>query len=82
LKKLYRVFHAPSDVIFSFYDVVVPDLLVIAADQLQVLTEANVQGAPALVVEIQSPGSRRRDETIKRRLCDRGACASTGRWTR
>lgn len=70
--QLGRVFYAPFDVIFSFYDVVEPDLLVIAGDQMQILTEANVQGAPAIVVEIQSPGTRRRDETIKRRLFERG----------
>ena len=37
-----------------------------------ILTEKNVQGAPALVVEIASPGTRRRDEQIKRQLFDRG----------
>jgi Uma2 family endonuclease len=30
-----------------------------------------VTGAPDLVVEIASPGTRRRDETIKRRLYER-----------
>jgi Uma2 family endonuclease len=32
------------------------------------VTSANVQGAPAIVVEILSPGTRRRDETLKRQL--------------
>ncbi|MDH4065659.1 MAG: Uma2 family endonuclease [Acidobacteriota bacterium] len=59
-------------VIFSFHDVVEPDLLVITADQLDILTDKNVQGAPALVVEIQSPTTRRRDQTLKHRLFDRG----------
>ena len=36
-----------------------------------VLTDANVQGAPELVIEIGSPGTRKRDETIKRRLYER-----------
>lgn len=66
-----RVFYAPADVILSNHDVVVPDLLVVAGDQLAILTDANVQGSPAIVVEIQSPGTRRRDETIKRRLFER-----------
>jgi Uma2 family endonuclease len=30
-----------------------------------------VQGVPELVVEIASPGTRKRDETIKRRLYER-----------
>ena len=36
-----------------------------------VLTTANVQGAPELVIEIGSPGTRKRDETIKRQLYER-----------
>ena len=34
----------------------------------QVVTDANVQGPPELVVEIGSPSTRRRDETVKRTL--------------
>ena len=49
-----------------------PDLLVIAGDQLDILTTKNVQGAPAIVVEILSPGTRKVDESIKRRLFERG----------
>ena len=33
--------------------------------------EANVKGAPGLVVEILSPGTRKRDQTLKRNLFDR-----------
>ena len=70
--QLGRVFFAPLDVIFTRWDVVGPDLLVIAADQLDILTTKNVQGAPAIVVEILSPGTRKVDESIKRRLFERG----------
>ncbi len=70
--QLGRVFFAPFDVIFTRWDVVEPDLLVIAGDQLDILTTKNVQGAPAIVVEILSPGTRKVDESIKRRLFDRG----------
>ncbi|MGD9905743.1 MAG: Uma2 family endonuclease [Vicinamibacterales bacterium] len=69
---LGRVFFAPFDVIFTRWDVVEPDLLVIAGDQLDILTTKNVQGAPAIVVEILSPGTRKVDEQIKQRLFDRG----------
>jgi Uma2 family endonuclease len=41
-------------------------------DQIDILTEMNVQGAPALVVEILSGGTRKRDLHIKRRLFDCG----------
>ena len=67
---LGRVFLSPVDVVMSEHDLVVPDLLYIARDQQSILTEANVQGVPALVVEVLSPSTRRRDEGIKRRLFD------------
>ena len=67
-----RVFMAPLDVLFTKFDVVEPDLLFIAANQDGIVTDKNVQGAPALVVEIASPGTRRRDTQIKRQLFDRG----------
>jgi Uma2 family endonuclease len=66
-----RVFLARLDVVLSKWDVVEPDLLFVAGDQLEILTAANVQGAPALVIEVLSPGTRRMDEQDKRRLFDR-----------
>ncbi|MGE0865584.1 MAG: Uma2 family endonuclease [Vicinamibacterales bacterium] len=67
-RHLGRVFLSPLDVVLSYYDVVEPDLLFVAGDQQDILTEANVQGPPALVVETLSPSTRRRDEGIKRKL--------------
>jgi len=67
-----RVFLSPVDVIFTFYDVVEPDLVFIAGDQLGIMTEKNIQGAPAIVVEVVSKSTRSRDERIKRELFDRG----------
>ncbi len=67
-----EVFLSPLDTVFSPWDVVEPDLIFVAADQLDILTEPNIQGAPALVVEILSPSTRRRDLGIKRLLFDRG----------
>jgi Uma2 family endonuclease len=65
------VFHAPFDVVFSSLDVVEPDLLYISRDRLDILTPAHVRGAPDLVVEILSPGTRRTDEVTKRKLYER-----------
>jgi Uma2 family endonuclease len=67
-----RVFLSPLDVVFTMYDIVEPDLLFIAADQPEIMTAANIQGAPAIVVEIVSKSTRRRDERIKRQLFERG----------
>ncbi len=55
--------------ILSRFDVVEPDLLYVSNERATALLSGNwVTGAPDLVVEIGSPGTRRRDETIKRRL--------------
>ena len=60
--------------IFSEFDVVEPDLLYVSkARAAEILTSKNVKGAPELVVEIGSPSTRKRDETIKRRLYERSA---------
>jgi Uma2 family endonuclease len=37
----------------------------------RVLTDANLQGVPELVIEVGSPSTRKRDETIKRRLYEK-----------
>ncbi|MFA5908526.1 MAG: Uma2 family endonuclease [Vicinamibacterales bacterium] len=65
------LFVARFDVVMTPYDVVEPDLLVVLGDQQDILTDKNVQGAPGLVIEILSPGTRQRDLTHKRRLFDR-----------
>ena len=70
--RIGKVFSAPFDVVFTEFDVVEPDLLYVsAATQKDVLTAKHVRGAPDLMVEIGSPGTRKRDETIKRRLYER-----------
>ena len=66
-----EIFAAPFDVVLSSHDVVDPDLLVILKSQFDILTNTHVRGAPAIVVEILSPGTRRRDEGIKRALYER-----------
>lgn len=63
---------SPFDTVFSQWDVVEPDLIFVATNQMEIVTEANIQGAPALVVEILSPSTRKRDLGIKQQLFDRG----------
>ena len=67
-----RVFTAPLDVILSNYDVVEPDLHLSHERASEVIRDW-VHGPPDLVVEIVSPGTRKRDETIKKRLYERFA---------
>jgi Uma2 family endonuclease len=66
-----EAFIAPFEVVLSFHDVVEPDLLLVAGDQSNIVTPQNIQGAPALVIEVLSEGTRKRDEQIKRRLFER-----------
>jgi Uma2 family endonuclease len=67
-----QLFHAPLDVVFSDVDVVEPDLVYVTNERgREVLTSLHVRGVPELVVEIGSRGTRKRDETIKRRLYER-----------
>lgn len=65
-----EVFGSPLDCILTPHDVVEPDLLVVLSDQ-NVLTEKHIEGAPALVIEVHSKGTRKRDQTLKRDLFDR-----------
>jgi Uma2 family endonuclease len=67
-----RVFFAPLDVVLTQHDVVEPDLLYLSHERAaQVTTPDNLRGSPELVVEIASKSTRKRDETIKRRLYER-----------
>ena len=61
-----HVYIAPFDVVLSDTNVVQPDLLYISNERAHIITEANVQGAPDLVVEILSPSTADRDLTVKR----------------
>jgi Uma2 family endonuclease len=67
-----QVFGVPLDVVLSPHDLVAPDIILITEDQQEILTPRNVQGAPALVIEVLSPSTRKRDLGIKRDLFDRG----------
>jgi len=66
-----EVLGSPLDVVMTPYDVVEPDVLVVLGDQLDVLTDKHIHGAPGIVVEILSKGTRKRDLTLKRQLFDR-----------
>lgn len=65
------VYLAPFDVVLTENDVVQPDLLFISRERADIITEANVQGAPDLVVEILSPSTSRLDRIHKRELYER-----------
>ncbi len=64
------LYYAPCDVVLSQLDVVQPDIMFISAAREELLTSANVQGAPDLVIEILSPSTRRLDLQLKRKRYD------------
>ena len=65
------VYFAPLDVVLTEHNVVQPDLLFISRERRHIITAANVQGAPDLVVEILSPSIRKRHWTPKLELYER-----------
>ncbi|MYA21695.1 MAG: Uma2 family endonuclease [Gemmatimonadetes bacterium] len=68
-RSLGEVFFAPCDVVLSNTDVVQPDLLFVSNERAHLLLGGdNVRGAPDLVVEIFSPSTAERDQTLKRAL--------------
>ncbi len=71
MHKSGRVFPAPCDVLLSQFDVVEPDLLVVLSSSNEIVTEANIQGSPDLVVEILSPSTVDRDRGLKRKLYEK-----------
>jgi len=70
-RSLGETFFAPLDVVFSIHDVVEPDLIYVSNARASILTAANLQGSPDLVVEVLSPSNRRYDEVEKRGLYER-----------
>ena len=58
---LGRVFFSPTDVVLSEHTTVEPDLVFVSKERERIITYANIQGAPVLVVEILSPSTARRD---------------------
>ena len=60
------VFIAPTDVVLSDTNVVQPDVIFVSKERMSVVGDANIQGAPDLVVEIVSPNNPERDLVRKR----------------
>jgi Uma2 family endonuclease len=63
---------APFDIVLSDFDVVEPDLIYFTRERYgEVVGQKNAQGPPDLAIEVLSPGTRRKDEIIKRKLYER-----------
>lgn len=64
-----KPFIAPTDVVLSEYDVVQPDVFVVC--DTGKITEANIQGAPDLVIELLSPSTSLKDKREKKDLYEK-----------
>jgi Uma2 family endonuclease len=74
--RLGEVLFAPYDIKLSLFTVVVPDLVYFTADRFaRVVNERCATAAPNLVVEVLSPGTRRRDRGRKRAIYEREGVA-------
>jgi len=74
--RLGEVFAAPTDVLLANTSIVQPDILYVSRARRGIITPANIQGAPDLVVEIISPASTRTDKETKRDLYARYGVAA------
>ena len=61
-------FHAPCDVYFDEENVLQPDIFFISKARTSIIGEANIQGAPDLVVEIAAESTAYRDTIQKKML--------------
>jgi Uma2 family endonuclease len=67
--KQCKPFVAPTDVVLDAFNIVQPDLLVVC--DRDKMTNANIQGAPDLVVEVLSPSTNLKDRREKKALYER-----------
>jgi Uma2 family endonuclease len=67
-KGLGRVLEAPCDVILSEENVVQPDILFVRKERIGIIGEINLQGAPDIVIEILSEGTRCKDLEVKKKI--------------
>jgi Uma2 family endonuclease len=67
-KRVGKVLHAPLDVFLTETNVYQPDILFVSAENLQILREDGVHGAPDLIIEILSPSTTRLDLGAKKRV--------------
>lgn len=66
-----KAYISPLDVILAEDAIVEPDIIVIKTERASIVDKKNLKGAPNLVVEVLSDGTRRVDEVKKRKLYER-----------
>jgi Uma2 family endonuclease len=67
-ENLGDVLYAPLDIRLTPENILVPDIVFIARERLHIIGPKAIDAPPDLVVEVLSPGTRRRDLATKREL--------------
>lgn len=62
---------APMDVILEPKTIVQPDLLFIRRENMEIITELNIQGPPDLCIEVLPPSTGLHDQYAKKAVCAR-----------
>jgi Uma2 family endonuclease len=65
---LGEVYDAPTDVVLSDENVVVPDIVFVSNERRELIQDGGIFGAPDLIIEIISPSAPQRDTEVKRRI--------------
>lgn len=68
LHGLGEVFVCPYDVVLDNENVFEPDVIFVSEENSSIITEANIKGAPDLVIEVLSPSTAQRDLIKKKRI--------------
>lgn len=66
-----KLYIAPIDVVLSETNVVQPDILFIAKEHFNIITEKNISGAPDLIIEILSPSTGYYDLVEKKEIYEK-----------
>jgi Uma2 family endonuclease len=66
--QLGKVIISPFDVVLNENNVVVPDMLFVSVAKANILDGKKAQGSPDLLVEVWSPGNKKKERNTKRKL--------------
>ncbi len=70
-KKLGKVFPGPVDVYLNRANAYQPDIVFVAVENLSIVKEDGIYGAPDLVIEILSPGTKKLDLNQKKAVYEK-----------
>jgi len=65
---LGEIFYAPYDVVLHKEGVVQPDIIFVSKERRKIITKQNIKGSPDLLIEILSPGTKKKDRIEKKKM--------------